>query len=93
MILWYEYSGIVKKTFSAVVMQNIGKVFIFFLRIMHIDFRSSHLEPSTLKRLHWISFLMKVAYLRTAFLHYTSRYASVWVKQKKSKTISKYSVI
>ena len=29
------------------------------------------------------------AYLRTAFLQYTSRYVSVWVKQKISKAISK----
>ena len=36
---------------------------------------------------------MKIAYLRTGFLHYTLRYVSMWVKQKNSKTISKYSVI
>ena len=34
---------------------------------MHTDFRSSPLELSTLKRLYWISFLMKIAYLRTVF--------------------------
>ena len=75
-------------------MQNIEKVFILFLRIIHTDFRSSHLlEPSTLNILHWISFLMETAYLRRAFLHYTSSHVSVWVKQKNSETISKYLVI
>ena len=84
--LWFEYSGILKESFSAVVMQNIEKVFNLFSRIIHVDFRSSHSEPSTSKRLLWISFLMETAFLRTAFLHYTSRYVSVWVKQKNSKT-------
>ena len=37
-----------------------------------------------LKRLHWISFLIKFVYLRAAFLHYNSEYVSVWVKQKKT---------
>ena len=74
-------------------MQNIEKDFILPFRIIHTDFRISRLEPSTLKRLHWISFVMKTAYLRTAFLHYTSRDVSVLVKQKNSKTNSKYSVI
>ena len=55
------------KPFSAVAMQNIKKVFILSFQIIHTDFRNSSLEPSTLKRLHWISFLMKIAYLRTAF--------------------------
>ena len=83
--LWFEYSGIIKKkSFSTVVMQNIEKVFILPIRIMHTNFRSSHLEPSTLKKLHWISFLMKITYPRTAFLHYISRYVSVWIKQKNS---------
>ena len=82
-----------KKSFSAVVMQNIEKVFVLFLYIIHTDFRSTHLEPSTSKRLHCIKFLVEIAYLRTAFLHYTSRYFSVWVKQKNSNTISKYPVI
>ena len=40
-------------------MQNIKRVFILFLRIIHRDFRSSYLEPSTLKRLHWIRCLVK----------------------------------
>ena len=54
--LWFKYFGIVKeKSLSAVVMQNIEKVFILFLRTMHTDFRSSHLEPSFLKKLQWIS--------------------------------------
>ena len=50
-----------------VVTQNIEKKFILFLQIIHLDFRSSPLQRSTLKRLHWISFLMKTAYLITAF--------------------------
>ena len=74
-------------------MQNIEKAFILSLRIKYTDFRSSYLEPSTFKRLHWISFRMKISYLGTAFLHYTSRYVSVWVKQKNNKTIPKHSVI
>ena len=63
------------------VTQNIKRVLILFLRIMHRDFRSSHLESSTWKRFYWISFLVKIAYLITAFLHYTSRYVSAWVIQ------------
>ena len=84
--LWFKYSGIVKKKFLiALVTQNIKRFFILFLRIIHTDFRSSYLEPPTLKKLHWITFLWKTAYLRTAFLHYTSRYVCVWIKQKKTK--------
>ena len=56
-ILW-SYK---KKIIQQVVMRNIEKVFILFSRIICIDFRSSPLEPSTLKRLYWISFLMKIA--------------------------------
>ena len=41
-----------KKSFSMVVMQNIEKVFILFLQIIHTDFRSNPLEPSALKRLY-----------------------------------------
>ena len=48
-----------KKKLSALVTRNIKMVFILFLRIIHTDFRSSYLEPSILKMLHWISFLMK----------------------------------
>ena len=59
---------------------------------MYTDFRSSPLELTTLKKVHWINFLMKIAYFRTAFLHYTPSYVSMWVKQKNSKTISKYFV-
>ena len=73
----------VKKSLSAVVTQNIKWVFILFLRTIDRDFRSSHFEPSTLK----------IAYLRMVFLHYTSRYVSVWVKQRNNKAISKYCVI
>ena len=51
-ILW-NYKKILK---SALVMQNIKKLFILFLRIIHIDFGSSDLEPSALKRLRSISF-------------------------------------
>ena len=47
-------------------MQNIAEVFILLLRIIHTDFRISPMEPSILKILHWISFLMKIDYLRTA---------------------------
>ena len=82
-----------KKFLSAVVTENIKRVFILFLRIIHADIRSSLLELSTLKRLHWIRFLVKIAYLRTAFLHYTCRYVSVWVKMKNTKAISKHCVI
>ena len=46
-----------KKSLRAVVTKNIERFFILFLRIIHTDFRSSHLEPSTLKRLHWSVFL------------------------------------
>ena len=75
-------------------MENIEKVFILFSRIIHTDFKSSHLlEPSTLNILHWISFLMETAYPRRAFLHYASSHVSVCVKQKNSETISKYLVI
>ena len=35
-------------------MQNIEKVFILLLRIIHTYFGSSHLDLSTLKRLHSI---------------------------------------
>ena len=76
--LWFKYSAIVKKkSLSTVIMQNIEKVLILFWRIIHTDFRSSPLEPSTLKILYWISFLIKIAYIRTVSLHYTSRYVSV----------------
>ena len=34
---------------------------------MNKDLRSNHSEPSALKRLHGISFAVKIAYLRTAF--------------------------
>ena len=78
-----------KKFFGAVVMQNIEKVFILFLRIIYTDFKSSHVEPSTLERLHWMSFLIKIACFRTPFLHYISRYISVPVKQKNSKNCFK----
>ena len=44
------------------------------------------MEPSIMKRVHWISLIVKMAYLKTAFLQYTSRwYVSVWVKQKNGK--------
>ena len=53
--------------------------------IIHTDFRSSHMEPPILKRIHWISLIVKMAYLKTAFLQYTPRwYVSVCVKQKNS---------
>ena len=87
--LWFECSWNYKKNPSAVVMRIIEKVFILFLRIIHTDLRSSHLEPWTLRRLHWISFLKKIAYLRTAFLHYTSRYISVWINRKTIKLFKK----
>ena len=48
-----------KKSLSTVVMQNIKRVFILFLQIIHTDFRSSYLHPSTLKRLNCIIFLVK----------------------------------
>ena len=53
-----------------------------FLRIIHTEFRSSHMKNSTLKRLHWISFLVKIAYFKTAFLRYTSRYVFLGKSEK-----------
>ena len=61
--LWIKYSGILKKFLNALVTQNIKKVFIFFLRIIHRYFR---VAPWSLKI--WKGYIQSVfEYLRTDF--------------------------
>ena len=56
-----------KRSFSGSYAKYWKDFYIVFTNIIHTDYRSNSLEPSTLKRLHWIIFLMKIAYLWTAF--------------------------
>ena len=67
--LWFQYFGIVKKNLSALVTQNIKKVFILFLRFILTDFRTRYLGSSILKRLYSISFCILCNNFFTLQLH------------------------